>query len=103
VEVPDFAAEDADSVNVLLPLPGVAMLVWVKLAVTPLGGPLTASAIAELNPFTNVVVNVIAAVPPGASLAVAVLGVRVKLGAVTVTLRERVRVRPPPVPAKVKV
>ena len=41
VETPAVALAPTDNVNVLLPLPGAAMLVLVKLAVTPVGSPLT--------------------------------------------------------------
>lgn len=41
VEVPGVAVEATARVNVLLPLPGAAMLGWVKVAVTPLWSPLT--------------------------------------------------------------
>jgi len=49
---------------VLLPLPGAAMLVGARLAVTPLGSPLTDRAMAELNPLPLVVVKVIFPDPP---------------------------------------
>ena len=42
----------ADNFRVLLPVPGAAMSVGVKLAVIPFGTPLTDSAMADLNPFT---------------------------------------------------
>jgi hypothetical protein len=50
VETPGAAVEPAASVKTLLPLPGAAMLVGAKLAVTPLGAPLTDRVMAELNP-----------------------------------------------------
>jgi len=43
---------------VLLPLPGAGMLVWLKLAVTPLGSPLTDKYTIELNPDPAAVVRV---------------------------------------------
>jgi len=80
VEAPAGAVEVADSVNVLLPLPGDAMLVGRKLAVTPLGTPLTDIEMADLNPALAAVVKVIGIEPPGATLAVVAVGVRVKPG-----------------------
>jgi hypothetical protein len=86
VEVPAAAVEPAASVKVLRPLPGAAMLVGAKLAVTPLGAPLTDSVITELNPFAKAVVKVMGVEPPGATLALVTLGVKVKLGVNTVRL-----------------
>ena len=86
VEVPAAAVEAADSVKMLLPLPGAAMLVGAKLAVTPIGDPLTDNVIAELNPGPFAVVKVIVPDPPGAILALVAFGDSVKLGK-TVRLR----------------
>ena len=91
------------SVNVLFPLPGAVILAGEKVAVTPLGRPLTEKVIAELNPLTTVVANANEADPPGATLALAGLMVMVKLRDATVTAKARVRVSPPPVPVKVSV
>ena len=79
VEVPAAAVEAADSVKMLLPLPGAAMLVGAKLAVTPIGDPLTDNVIAELNPVPFAVVKVIGNDPPGATVALVALGVSVKV------------------------
>jgi hypothetical protein len=79
VEVPAAAVEAAARVKVLLPLPGDAILVGAKLAVTPAGTPVIDNATAKLNPFTPAVVNVMGVEPPGATLALAALGVNVKL------------------------
>ena len=76
-----------DNVKVLLPLPGAAMLVGAKVAVSPFGSPLTHNAMAELNPFRPVVVRVILVDPPAEMLALAALEDREKLGGgVTVKL-----------------
>jgi hypothetical protein len=83
VETPAVAVEPTDSVKVLLPLPGAAMLVRVKFAVTLFGSPLTDKATAELNPVPAVVVNVMGTEPPGATLALVALDVSVKLGVAT--------------------
>src|SRR5579862_2327465 len=66
-----------------------------KVAVTPLGSPLTESATAELNPFTLAVVKVMGIDPPGATLAVVALEVSVMVGAGTVRLRFKVAMKFP--------
>jgi hypothetical protein len=47
MQSPDVALEEAVSVNVLLPVPGVAMLDGEKLAVTPAGKPVSDNATAD--------------------------------------------------------
>jgi hypothetical protein len=47
---PGAVEEAAASVNVLVPVPGVAMLAGTKLAVTPFGSPLTDSSTCDWNP-----------------------------------------------------
>jgi hypothetical protein len=64
VNTPADVVEPTDSVKVLLPLPGDAMLVGAKRAVTPLGSPATARAMAALNPAPPAVVTVTGAEPP---------------------------------------
>jgi hypothetical protein len=59
------------------------MLFWLKLAVTPVGTPLTEKYTVELNPVPAVVVSVIGTDPAGARLTLAALDVRVKLGFAT--------------------
>ena len=81
------AVEAAASVKVLVPLPGAAMLVGAKLAVTPLGRPLIDNATAELNPFTKAVVRVMCVEALRAKLTLVVEGVSVKPGVNTVRLR----------------
>ncbi len=98
VEIPAPVPEATLKVSLLVPLPGEAMLVGAKLAVTPFGSPLTDNVTADLNPFTTAVDSVIAAEPPGATLAFVALGVSVKVDATTVSVSGRVRVKPPPVP-----
>ena len=93
--VPAVLVEAAASVKVLVPAPGEAMLAGAKVAVTPDGRPLTENATAELKPLTRAVVMVMAADPPGATLALAALEVSVKLGAGTVRLKVFVMVRVP--------
>jgi len=90
------------SVSVLEPLPGAAMLVGEKPAVTPFGRPLTDSATAESNPLTAAEVIVILADVPTATVALDALGVSVKPGVTTVKLRGAVWVTPPPVPVTVR-
>jgi hypothetical protein len=86
IETPAAAVELAESVRTLLPLPGAGILVGAKLAVTPLGAPLTDKMMAELNPDPLAAVRVIVPDPPGATLALVALGVSVKM-ARTVRLR----------------
>jgi hypothetical protein len=93
--------EPAEIVKVLLPLPGAVMLVGAKFAVTPLGRPDTDRAMAELNPFPTVVVKVICAELPVATLAFEGLADNVKV-AKTVKLSVWVLVIPPPVAVTVK-
>jgi hypothetical protein len=78
--------EATTSFKVLVPLPGDAMLLGVKLAVTPFGSPLTDKAMADLNPFPPAVVRVNGTEPPGATLALEALDASVKLGVNTVRL-----------------
>jgi hypothetical protein len=78
---PAAAPEAAASVNVLLPLPGAAMLAGVKLAVTPVGSPLTDHATADWNPFSAAVDSLIGVEPPTTTVALVVLGVSMKPGA----------------------
>jgi hypothetical protein len=59
------------------------MLVGERVAVTPLGTPLTERYTIELNPVPAVVVKVTGAEPPRATLALAELAVRVRLGFAT--------------------
>ena len=86
VKTPAGAEASADKVKVLLPAPGATMLFWLKLAVTPVGTPLTERYTVESNPIPAVVVNVMGTDPPGARLALAALDARVKLGFATVTM-----------------
>lgn len=57
-EVADVPAV-ADTVKAVVPLPGAAMVAGERLAVTPLGAPLTERAIAEANRYSAVVDSVI--------------------------------------------
>jgi hypothetical protein len=83
-------------VNVLLPMPGEAMLAGTKVAVTPLGRPLADSATADWKPPAAAVFNVIVVEPRAGTVALAALAVSVKLGTTTVRLNDCTRVRPPP-------
>ena len=100
--MPAVVLDDDASVNVLLPLPGAAMLVGKKLAVTPAGCPLTDSATAELNPLAAVVVTVIGIEPPGLMLTLVPPSAIVKLGATTFRLSGIVLITPPPVAITVR-
>ena len=104
VEVPAVAVEAAEIVNVLLPLPGEAMVAGEKLAVTPVGSPVIVNETAELKPGARAGGNVTGVEAPGVTLAPVVLEVRVKLEAGrTVRRKARVLVVPPPTAAKVNV
>ena len=80
VDTTGAAAEDADNVNLLLPLPGAAMLDGAKVAVAPLGRPLTDNVMAELKPLAPVVVKVMGNDPPGARLTPVAPTASAKLG-----------------------
>ena len=73
------AEEPAEIVSVLLPLPGAAMLVGTKLAVTRLGRPPMDNATVELKAPTLVLVSVKATELPALTLALEALGVKLKL------------------------
>ena len=77
VEVPADAFEATARVSVLLPLPGAGILDFVKLALTPLGSPVTDKYTMELNPVPGVAVKVIGTEPPCATLAFVALAVKV--------------------------
>jgi hypothetical protein len=86
---------------VLLPLPGDATLTGTKLAVTPLGSPLTDSAIVDLNPLIPAVDTVMGIAPPRASITFVLPRVSVKFGPTIVRLSVCVLVTPPPEPVTV--
>ena len=71
----------------LVPLPGAAMLVGERLAVIPLGAPVTDNIIAELNRYWAAVESVICVGRLGATLALVALDVSVKVAS-TVRLRD---------------
>jgi hypothetical protein len=81
VEFPGEALAVDVRFKVLLPLPGEAMLVGEKVAVTPEGSPLIDKATTELNPFAPAVVKAIVVEAPGAMLALVALVESVKPGA----------------------
>jgi hypothetical protein len=90
VKVPADFVVAADSVKMLLPLPGAAMLDGENAAVIPLGTPLIENATAELNPFAPAVVRLIRVELPGVTLVLVTpltLDVSVKVGVNTVRLR----------------
>jgi hypothetical protein len=93
----------AVSVSVLLPLPGDAMLLGEKVAVTPFGSPLTESAIVDLNPLIELVFRTTAVELPEVTVALAEFAVSVKDGTTIVKLSVCVCVSPPPVPFTVSV
>jgi len=64
LKVPVAAVLLAVNVSVELPLPGAAIDVGLKLAVTPAGNPLAESDTAELKPPEIVVETVVVLVPP---------------------------------------
>lgn len=104
VEVPAAAVEATVSVSLDVPDPGAAIDAGLKLAVTPVGNPDAASAIAELNPPETAVVMVELPVLPCATDTAAGEAVSVYAGvpaAVTVSAMVAVCVNPPPVPVTV--
>ena len=76
----------AASVSVRLPLPGAPILDADKVAVTPLGTPLTDSTIGALKPVPAAVVTMIGKDPPRARLPLDALSENVYIP-VTVRLR----------------
>ena len=78
--VPVVAVALAEKVRVELPLPGAAMDVGLKLAVTPEGKAEADSEIAELNPPLTVVEIVLLPEPPWAIDKLVGEALRVKLG-----------------------
>jgi hypothetical protein len=88
------------NVAVELPLPGAAIELGLKFTVTPAGAPLADNAIAELNPFSAVVVMVEAPVEPCAAVA-AVPDIEKSGAAVTVRFTVAVWVMLRPVPVMV--
>jgi hypothetical protein len=85
---PAALVEAADTVKVLEPVPGAAMLSDAKVAVTPLGTPVTDNATAASNPFTRAVFRTMCAEPPAATLAFGATEVKLKLGVNTVRLTD---------------
>lgn len=89
--------------NVLVPVPGAAMLEGAKLAVIPLGSPVRDKATADWNPFNPATDSLIAVEPPRSTVALVAFNVSVKLGGGnTVRLTGCVFVTPPPVAVTVR-
>ena len=92
-------AAPTDAVEVLVRvkvlLPGAATVCELRLAVTPLGTPVTDNASVALNPAIGCAVRVTVAFPPGCSVTAVGLAERTKLGTFTVILVACVT--PPPV------
>ena len=85
---PVVAVPVAENVRVELPLPGAAMELGLKLAVTPAGKPDAESEIAELNPPLTVVEIVLLPELPWTTDKLAGEAFKVKLGvAVAVMVR----------------
>ena len=105
-DVPVVAVLLADRVSVELPLPGAAIEVGLKLAVTPEGNPEAESETAELKPPLTVVEMVLLPEAPCAIERLAGDALTVKSGVaaeVTVRLMAVVWVTPPPVAVTVMV
>lgn len=64
--VPGATLDAAESVSLLVPEPGAAKLAGERLAVIPLGNPVTVSATAALNEFTGAVVRLTVVLLPAA-------------------------------------
>ena len=84
VAVPVVAVLAAERVSVELPLPGAAMEVGLKLAVTPAGSPEAESETAALKPPLTLVVMVLLPAAPWAIERLVGDAVRLKSGCVTV-------------------
>jgi hypothetical protein len=63
---PGATLDAAESVSLLVPEPGAAKLAGERLAVIPLGNPVTVSATAALNEFTGAVVRLTVVLLPAA-------------------------------------
>jgi hypothetical protein len=88
---------------VLVPLPGAAMPAGERIAVTPLGAPLTDNVICDWNPYNAAVFKVKLAHVPGDTLALVALAVSEKVGGgKTVRLTDWVLVTPPPAAVTVR-
>ena len=87
MEEPAAAVAAAERVRTLLPLPGDAMTAGAKVAVTPLGVPVSDSATAELNPLAPLVVSDTGIDPPGIRLTPLAPRATLSVGARTVKLR----------------
>jgi len=83
VAVPVVAVLLAENVSVELPLPGVAIDVGLKLAVTPVGNPDTDKVTAELKPPLTVVEIVVLPEVPCVTLSEAGEAATVKSGVAT--------------------
>jgi 2-keto-3-deoxy-6-phosphogluconate aldolase len=103
VALPVAAVLLADRVSVELPLPGAAIEVGLKLAVTPAGSPEAESETAELNPPLTVVEMVLLPDAPWAIERLVGEALTLKSGCVTVSAIVTVWVTPPPVAVMVTV
>jgi len=101
--VPETAVDAAFSVNVLLPVPGDAMLAGANVAVTPFGRPLITSVTAAENPFTPDVETVSGIDPPRGTLTLVPATPSVKFGPTTVSFTVLDALTPPPDPPTVTV
>lgn len=90
VLVPALAVELAVNFSVDEPVPGEAMEVGEKVAVTPRGRVLTLREIDELKPLTAAVLTVVLAELLGATVTVVGLALMVKFAGLVVTVRETV-------------
>lgn len=84
--VPAVAVLDAVNVTVLVPVVEAGL----KLAVTPLGKPLAASATVPVKPLDGLTVIVLLAVPPWATETLVGFAASVKVGVVPVTVKAMV-------------
>jgi len=94
VVVPAVAEEAAARVSVTDPVTGFKIVMEEKVAVTPLGNPLTASASGALNPPVALVCNVTVVFCPRTTVTEVEVELRMKNPTVTVTITEGVGVMP---------
>ena len=94
----------AVKVNVLVPVPGAAIVAGENEAVSPAGIPFAESATAALNPLSAVVVTGVLMVPPVGTLSPEAPAVSLSPGtATTLTLRVVLFTSDPPVAVSVMV
>jgi hypothetical protein len=100
--LPAVVVEVAAMLTVVEPAPGAAMLVELKLTVTPAGAPLAVKLTAELKLLTSTVVRVSVPLLPWITLSAVAEGTSVKVAAgAMVSVTDAALETPPPVAVSV--